>query len=142
MIQVALQMVFLTPFGEVLTPSWRHLDGVLGGLVTSWRRGREKERPDPDILKDVSNGMQGQHGRGYREWQLEGFTPPLREYLPGLRHRGVNPTRRHRYAILAPSWSSSFFHHFSHTFLYRFWLDFGPQLGAKIVPKSIPKLIF
>ena len=57
-------------------------------------------------------------------------------------NRGFDRCHRHRYAILAPSWSSSFFHHFSNTLLYRCWLDFGPQLGVKIPPKSVLKLIF
>ena len=65
----------------------------------------------------------------------DGFTPPP-FLLPWLQHPGIFPTRGHPYALLAPSWPSSFFHHFSNTLLYRFWLDFGPQLGAKIPPKS------
>ena len=65
--------------------------------MTSWRRGREKKWPESDILKDVSSGMQGQHGREHHARQLEGFTPPLREYLPWLQNRGAESRHSHLY---------------------------------------------
>ena len=69
----------MTPDEPNLAPNV-HLDAIWEGLVKSWRGAREKEGPASLILKDVSNGMQSFERGRHSVRQLEGFTPPLREY--------------------------------------------------------------
>ena len=52
--------------------------------------------------------------------------------LPGLQNRGLFPSHRRQFAILAQSWSSWFFHNCYISMLARFWIPTWSKNPSKI----------